>query len=57
MTPEKQARVLIDQHLQDAGWIIQDPNAINLVEGAFGLAQFKHHSRLFKEVRNAKEAD
>jgi type I restriction enzyme R subunit len=37
MTPEKQARVLIDQHLQDAGWIIQDPNAINLGEGV-GIA-------------------
>ena len=37
MTPEKQARVLIDQHLQDAGWIIQDPNAINLDEGV-GIA-------------------
>ena len=37
MTPEKQARVLIDQHLRDAGWIIQDPNAINLDEGV-GIA-------------------
>ena len=37
MTHEKQARVLIDQHLQDAGWIIQDPNAINLDEGV-GIA-------------------
>ena len=37
MTPEKEARVLIDQHLRDAGWIIQDPNAINLDEGV-GIA-------------------
>ena len=33
LTPEQQARVLIDQHLRDAGWIVQDPNAINLGEG------------------------
>jgi type I restriction enzyme R subunit len=33
MTPEKQARVLIDQHLKDAGWIVQDARAINLSEG------------------------
>jgi type I restriction enzyme, R subunit len=33
MTPEKQARVLIDQHLRDAGWIVQDPKGINLSEG------------------------
>jgi type I restriction enzyme R subunit len=37
MTPEKQARVLIDQHLRDAGWIVQDANAINLSEG-LGIA-------------------
>ncbi len=37
MTPEKQARVQIDQHLRDAGWVIQDPNAINLSEG-IGIA-------------------
>jgi hypothetical protein len=37
MTPEKQARVLIDQHLRDAGWIVQDPDAINLSEG-LGIA-------------------
>ena len=37
MTPEKQARVLIDQHLKDAGWIIQDAGAINLSEGV-GIA-------------------
>ena len=37
MTPEKQARVLIDQHLRDAGWIVQDPSAINLSEG-LGIA-------------------
>ena len=37
MTPEKQARVLIDQLLRDAGWIVQDPNAINLSEGV-GIA-------------------
>lgn len=37
MTPEKQARVLIDQHLRDAGWIVQDPKSINLSEG-LGIA-------------------
>ena len=37
MTPEKQARVLIDQHLRDAGWIVQDADAINLSEGV-GIA-------------------
>ena len=37
LTPEQQARVLIDQHLRDAGWIVQDPNAINLGEG-IGIA-------------------
>ena len=37
MTPEKQARVQIDQHLRDAGWIVQDPSAINLSEGV-GIA-------------------
>jgi len=37
MTPEKQARVLIDQHLRDAGWTVQDPSAINLSEGV-GIA-------------------
>ena len=37
MTPEKQARVLIDQHLRDAGWVVQDANAINLSEGV-GIA-------------------
>lgn len=37
MTPEKEARVLIDQHLRDAGWIVQDANAINLSEG-LGIA-------------------
>jgi type I restriction enzyme R subunit len=37
MTPEKQARVLIDQHLRDAGWIVQDSDAINLSEG-LGIA-------------------
>ena len=37
MTPEKEARVLIDQHLRDAGWFIQDANAINLSEG-LGIA-------------------
>lgn len=37
MTPEKQARVLIDQHLRDAGWIVQDASAINLSEG-LGIA-------------------
>ena len=30
MPPEKQARVLIDQNLRDAGWAVQDANAINL---------------------------
>jgi len=35
--PEKRARVLIDQHLQAAGWIVQDANAINLSEG-LGIA-------------------
>jgi type I restriction enzyme R subunit len=37
MTPEKEARVLIDQHLRDAGWIVQDADAINLSEG-LGIA-------------------
>jgi type I restriction enzyme R subunit len=37
MTPEKQARFEIDQHLRDAGWIVQDPAAINLSEG-MGIA-------------------
>ena len=37
MTPEKQARVLIDKHLRDAGWIVQDADAINLSEGV-GIA-------------------
>ena len=37
MTPEKEARVLIDQHLKDAGWIVQDASAINLSEG-LGIA-------------------
>jgi type I restriction enzyme R subunit len=37
MTPEKEARVLIDQHLRDAGWIVQDSDAINLSEG-MGIA-------------------
>jgi type I restriction enzyme, R subunit len=37
MTPEKQARILIDQHLRDAGWIVQDADAINLSEGV-GIA-------------------
>ena len=36
-TPEQQARVRIDQHLRDAGWIVQNPNAINLSEG-IGIA-------------------
>ena len=36
-TPEQQARVLIDQQLRDAGWIVQNPNAINLGEG-IGIA-------------------
>ena len=33
MTPEKQARVLIDQHLHAAGWMVQDASAINLSAG------------------------
>lgn len=37
MTPEKEARVLIDQHLRDAGWIVQDADSINLSEG-LGIA-------------------
>jgi type I restriction enzyme, R subunit len=37
MTPEKEARVLIDQHLRDAGWIVQDADAINLSDG-LGIA-------------------
>jgi type I restriction enzyme R subunit len=37
MTPEKQARILIDQHLRDAGWIVQDADAVNLSEGV-GIA-------------------
>ena len=37
MTPEKQARVLIDQNLRDAGWAVQDANAINLSE-SLGVA-------------------
>lgn len=37
MTPEKQARVLIDQHLRDAGWVVQDANSINLGE-SLGVA-------------------
>jgi len=37
MTPEKKARVLIDQHLREAGWVIQDANAIDLGAG-LGIA-------------------
>jgi type I restriction enzyme, R subunit len=33
MKPEKKARVLIDQHLSDAGWIVQDAGAIDLSAG------------------------
>ena len=33
MTPEKRARLLIDQHLQAAGWMVQDASAINLSAG------------------------
>ena len=33
MTPEKRARLLIDQHLQAAGWVVQDAAAINLSAG------------------------
>jgi type I restriction enzyme, R subunit len=37
MTPEKQARVQIDQHLQEAGWVVQDANRIDLGAGV-GIA-------------------
>lgn len=37
MTPEKQARVQIDQHLRDAGWVVQDANSIDLGAG-LGIA-------------------
>jgi type I restriction enzyme R subunit len=37
MTPEKQARVQIDQHLREAGWVVQDANAIDLGAGV-GIA-------------------
>lgn len=37
MTPEKQARVKIDQQLRDAGWAVQDASAINL-SAATGVA-------------------
>ena len=32
MTPEKQARVIIDQHLRDTGWAVQDAAAVSLSE-------------------------
>lgn len=37
MTPEKQARVQIDQHLREAGWVVQDANSIDLGAG-LGIA-------------------
>jgi type I restriction enzyme R subunit len=37
MTPEKEARVLIDQSLRAAGWIVQDASAVNLDAG-LGIA-------------------
>ncbi len=37
MTPEAKARLLIDQKLEQAGWIIQDKNQINLGAG-LGIA-------------------
>lgn len=30
MTPEEQARVVIDQKLQQSGWVIQDMKRLNL---------------------------
>ena len=30
MTPEEQARVTIDQKLQQSGWVIQDMKRLNL---------------------------
>jgi type I restriction enzyme R subunit len=37
MTPEKKARVQIDQHLQEAGWLVQDAKSIDLGAG-LGIA-------------------
>ena len=33
LTPEEQARLIIDQKLVDAGWTIQDKKRLNLYEG------------------------
>jgi type I restriction enzyme, R subunit len=37
MTPEEKARLQIDQYLQDAGWVVQDANRIDLGAG-LGIA-------------------
>ena len=34
MTPEEKARVLIDQKLEQAGWVIQDMKQFNLSAGS-----------------------
>lgn len=33
MTPEAKARLLIDQKLEQAGWVIQDKKQVNLGAG------------------------
>ena len=37
LTPEDQARLVIDQKLIDAGWTIQDKKRLNLYEGKQGV--------------------
>ncbi len=38
MTPEEKARLVIDEKLQQSGWIIQDMKKLNLSTSSLGVA-------------------
>jgi type I restriction enzyme R subunit len=53
-TPEDQARETIDALLTQAGWIIQDPNQVNLSAGrGVVIRNFPLHGAILAGIKDA----